>query len=296
MSFADFDRRLARSLPGDFLKDVYPRAMRWFAEHGLGRGEGVVSTKYGFDMQVNRVDSIKWYLHYFGEFEPHISAAWTNFLPRSGVVLDIGANIGYHSLLAAQCVGPQGRVISFEPSGRIYRELCANVALNRASQISPQNVAVADQAGTVELHYAGENEQGGSSIVRGVGPSEAVRAISFADIGKLVDLSQVDLIKIDVEGAEPLVIGSLVPTVGMLKDQCAIFLEIGDEHDGEALIAPLLEAGFQVREIRNEYRTSFYRNPGKVALRPFRFEPGRLHDVVLCRDEAGFARMENGPA
>lgn len=291
MSLADFDRRLAHSLPGEFLKDFYPRFMRWLAKRGMFRGEGVIRTKYGFDLHVNRVDSIKWLLQYYREFEPLISAAWRNFLPTGGVVVDIGANIGYHSLLAGVCVGPTGKVVAFEPSRTIFRELSENIDLNRATQIDARNLAISDRPGPVNLYYAGENEQGHSSITRGVGPSEAARAITFAEIGAIVDLSSIDLVKIDVEGAEPLVIAGLLPVAHRLKPQCAIFLEIGVEHYGPALIGPLLDAGFRTRQIDNEYRPRFYRDPGRVALHPVDFRPGEPYDVVLCRDEAAFDRM-----
>ena len=291
MTFADLDRRLAHALPGEFLKDFYPRVMRRLAKHGLFRGEGVVRTKHGFDLHVNRIDSIKWFLKYYREFEPLISAAWKNFLPEGGVVVDIGANIGYHSLLAGVCVGPTGKVIAFEPSTTIFRELSANIELNHATQIAAQNLAVSNRSGPVNLYYAGEDEQGHSSITRGVGPGEVAQAITFAEIGTLVDLASIDLIKIDVEGAESLVIEGLLPVAHQLKEQCAIFLEIGFENDGPTLIGPLLEAGFKARQIDNEYRTGFYRNPGPVALHPVELRPGELYDVVLCRDEAAFERM-----
>lgn len=292
MAVSDFDRALAHNLPGEFLKDLYPRAMRWLARRGLFRGETVVRTRYGFDLHVNRIDSIKWLLRYYREFEPLISASWKNFLPQGGTVVDIGANIGYHSLLAASCVGPTGKVVAFEPSSRIFRELCANVALNGAAQIAPQNMAISNAAGPVNLYYAGEDEQGHSSMIRSAGQGETVQAITFAQIAQFADLAGIDLIKIDVEGAEPLVVESLLPVVGQLKPGCAIFLEIGFEHDGSTLIDPLLAAGFQARQIANEYRTSFYRNPGPVVLRPVDLRPGELFDVVLCRDEGVFARME----
>lgn len=291
MTFADIDRKIAANLPGDTLKDIYPRLMRRLAEHGLLRGDGVVRTKHGFDMNVNRVDAIKWYLHYFGEFEPRISRAWKNFLRPGDGVVDIGGNIGYHALLASRCVGPQGRVVTFEPSSRIHRELCTNLLLNDVCNVRPIQAAVSNRAGTVELHYAGENDQGSSSIIRGTGKSEAVEAVTFAEIAALIPLADVDLIKIDVEGAEHLVIEAAEPFLDDLKDECAIFLEVGAEHDPQALVQPFLAKGFHIREIENRYRTSFYRSDGPVVLHPFRDGARELQDVVLCRSEAGFERL-----
>jgi hypothetical protein len=64
------DKWLAHSLPGEAFKDVYGRGMRRLAEHGFFRGQHVVRTRFGFEMEVDRLDAIKWWIYYFGCFEP----------------------------------------------------------------------------------------------------------------------------------------------------------------------------------------------------------------------------------
>lgn len=291
MNLATLDRWLAHNLPTNVLKDVYPRAMRRLAEMGLPAGRNVTTTRHGFKMEVDRLDAIKWYVHYYGEFEPQISAAWKRLLKPGNVVVDIGGNVGYHALLAAECVGAGGKVLTFEPASQNFKDLVANVSWNSSTQVSVLPIAISDRPGEVFIRYAGDNEQGSSSIVRGDGPGQIVKAISFAEIASYTPLNSIDLIKIDVEGAEPLVIDGMMPVIDQLKPTCAIFVEVGPEHSGNELLAPFVKAGFKIREIANEYRTSFYRQPGDISLRPY-VDHGRLADTVLCRDEAIFRVIE----
>lgn len=281
--FVSLDRALAARLPGPLLKDLYPRGMRWFAEHGLFRGEHVVQTRYDFKIRVNRIDAIKWYLHYFGVFEPTISEMWARVLQPGDVVIDIGGNVGYHALLAARRVGPSGLVCTFEPARRVYAQLVENIALNQFANIDARQAAVTDSPGQIELFFAGENEQGSSSVVRREGEAELVEAVDFAAIMAMVPMERVRIIKIDVEGAESMVLAGLVENLDRVPARALLFLEIGIDQDGSALLAPLLGAGFVAYEIANEYRTSFYRDPPPPRLRPWQAKPRRLQDVVLCR-------------
>ncbi|QGN54946.1 FkbM family methyltransferase [Novosphingobium sp. Gsoil 351] len=289
------DQALAWHLPGNLLKDLYPRGMRRLAEHGLFRGTHRVRTRFGFRMAVNRLDAIKWCIYYFGQFEPRISRAFVNLLQPGDIAIDIGGNVGYHTLLAAKLVGPSGRVLAFEPSQRNFAELCDNIALNGFDNVVPSRVAVSDVAGTVELYFGGENEQGNSTLF----PSEAgwssekVEAISFAQIADRCELERVTLIKIDVEGAEGHVIRGIVPYLSRLNPECVIFLEIspGNTGHGEELLAPFLQHGFHARMIENEYNPEFFRSDEAVVLRDLSLVAGRIVDVVLTRDPASLARL-----
>jgi FkbM family methyltransferase len=259
--------------------------MRRLAELGFPSGRNITNTKHGFKFQVDRLDAIKWYIHYFGEFEPQISLAWKRILKPGNTVVDIGGNVGYHALLAAQCVGPEGRVFTFEPASKNFRDLMKNIALNHMKNIYPQEVAISDRAGEVKIHYAGDNEQGSSSIVRGFGEGRSVKAIDFSRISEYTPIEEIDLIKIDVEGAEPLVIKGMLPIMDRLHPQCAIFIEVGSEHAGLDLLRPFFANGFEARRIANEYSTNFYRKESdRVDISEFKDAPGILQDVILAKD------------
>jgi FkbM family methyltransferase len=292
MNINALDRYIADVLPGDFLKDTYTRGMRRLAEYGFFTKESIVRTRYGFQMYVGRLDAIRWNIHYFGHFEPQISKAWYNLLQAGDTVVDIGGNVGYHALLAGKCVGITGKVFTFEPSTRIYSELLENIKLNPDVRIEARKLAVSDKAGNVSFYFAGENAEGNSSIMadRGVSVSETVTAISFDEISEIVPLHSVDLIKIDVEGAEVLVLRSLSQHLAQLNPKCVIFVEISASNveKTESILAPFIEQGFHIRQIGNEYTTSFYRRPVKVELKELSLTEKTISDLVLCRDERQF--------
>ena len=298
MSINEIERALAHRLPTDFAKDFYPRAMRRLAEYGIFRGLHDVTTRHGFRMFVDRLDAVKWYIYYFGEFEPQISLAWKNVLRPGDAVLDIGANVGYHSLLAASLVGPTGRVFSVEPGERIHPQLLRHKQLNGFDHIVPIKKAVSDKTEVARFYYGGDNIQGNSSLVgTGDQPFDLVECVSFIDLGDQVPLDEVRLIKIDVEGAEDRVIAGMAKILDKLRADTLLFVEISPENAERAadILKPLADAGFHMRLIANEYTTAFYRREARVELTPAHFSPGKIHDVILCRDEAMFERIVGKP-
>lgn len=296
MPLFELERSLAANLPGAFLKDVFPRGMRRLAELGLFRRAVEVPTKFGFKMMADRLDVVKWYVYYFGQIEPQISLAWNRLLTEGDEVIDIGGNVGYYALLAGKLVGPKGRVITIEPSQTIFNQLVHNIQINEFEHVNPIKKAVSNNSGTIKLYYAGDNNQGNTTIMEENGHiySEDVECITFGEIGKYIEFSKVKLIKIDVEGAEPMVLSSLSQSLEKLNPDVVIFVEISPSNteDGEKMLAPFIEAGFEARLIPNEYDTAFYRNTNDVRLRPLRITPGVIHDVIMTRNPAKFDVIE----
>ncbi len=139
--------------------------------------------------------------------------AWVaNFLSRSlkpgHVALDIGANIGCHTLVMASAVGNQGRVLAFEPNPRILARLRSNVRLNRFDHVELLPVALSDNQGRSSIFIPAEldHNQGLASMHRanlGGGCEEvSVDVELLDDVVSGKKLERVDLIKMDVEGHE----------------------------------------------------------------------------------------------
>jgi FkbM family methyltransferase len=296
MNFSQIDRLICDNIPTDFLRDFYPRAMRRLAENGLFSGNTQVETLLGFKMNVNRVDAIKWYLHYFGVFEPQITQAWRNHLQPGDTVLDIGGNIGFHALVAAVAVGKTGHVHTFEPMAKIYEELIANIRLNDLTQLTGHKFAISDKVGKFNFYDGDEKNWGSSSLLptRSNKVVDVVDCITFAEVARIVDLASVSLIKIDVEGAEKDVLNGLAKYIPTLQHKCAIFLEIDPLflEQSDTFLAPYFKAGFGCKVIRNDYKTAFYRQQPKPQFSDF--PPANRNlvcDVVLCRDASRYAVM-----
>jgi FkbM family methyltransferase len=133
-------------------------------------------------------------------------------LPAGGTFVDAGAHIGRYSLMAADRVGPAGRVIAVEPSPENWALLREQAGLNGMSCITPFQVALGEQDGTTELFGGGDqatnsvrhdwqHRMGGQNGA-GTCPPQTVRMLSLPSLLNRAGVQQVDLLKIDVEGAE----------------------------------------------------------------------------------------------
>jgi FkbM family methyltransferase len=146
-----------------------------------------------------------------GIFESFETNVFRQLLQPGMVVADIGANIGYYSIIAARHVGEKGMVYAFEPEPVSRSFLEKNVRENDYKNVQISDVAVGDKQGTVKLHVSKTNK-GNHSIVplkrraREFSKAIDVATISFDGFCKQNHISSVDLVKIDVEGAEELVL------------------------------------------------------------------------------------------
>ena len=140
-----------------------------------------------------------------GVWEPETWRVVEPHLQRGATLVDVGAHIGYYSLKAAGRVGPNGRVIAIEPDPDTVRKLQENIRANDARNITVQPVACAGSEAILEF-FAARNNPTISSISRANASEGAisirVRARPLDAILHDVATSRVDVLKIDVEGAE----------------------------------------------------------------------------------------------
>ncbi len=128
------------------------------------------------------------------------------FLQPGMTVLDIGANQGFYTLLASKRVGTQGKVLAFEPSPRERRRLKLHVWLNHCHNVEVSGAALGAVSGNEELHIVLGSESGCNSL-RPPDVSQPTRKLPvqverLSDTLKARNISKVDFIKLDVEGAE----------------------------------------------------------------------------------------------
>ncbi|MBD3209151.1 FkbM family methyltransferase [Candidatus Woesearchaeota archaeon] len=136
------------------------------------------------------------------EYEPLITGLFREQLREGDVVVDVGAHIGYYTLLAAKLVGSKGHVYSFEPDPKNFRLLEKNVAVNKYRNVTLLNKAAGDRKGTVRLYQAGYNK-GDHRLFDDVKGRSSVE-VPMVRVYSVVRKS--DLVKVDVQGAEMLVL------------------------------------------------------------------------------------------
>jgi len=257
----------------------------------------VTKTVFGARIAGNTEDFIQSYIYYFGVWEPHLTHFIEERLARGDTFVDVGANIGYFSLLASSLVGSRGTVVAIEASPGIFAQLQANIALNRADNIRALNVAVTDQETTVTVYRASAGNIGMTTIIRDrLKTPQHECEVKGLPLGSLLsprELASARLIKIDVEGAEWGVAKGLVPQLEKARADVEVVMEVspepaaGQEGQGDEIIRMFSEAGFHAYSLENDYSGLSYLRP-QTPKRPVRMR-GNLDqqtDMVFSRLDA----------
>jgi FkbM family methyltransferase len=179
-------------------------------------------------------------------------------LSKGETIVDCGAYIGEFTLYAAKAVGPSGRVIAFEPDPVIFRKLMANIELNGLKNITALNKGLWSKPGT--LKFVGDSIKGYSfmSAEKDAGAID-VPVVSLDDELCRLNIKKVDLIKMDVEGAE---IEAVKGAARTLKEQ-GVDLAIASYHpvDGAkscvALEKMLPDLGYKVETSHPKHLTTY---------------------------------------
>jgi len=255
-------RWLARRMP--LLGTVY-----WFAQEDLIRAYRRSARRFrlhrieGVDAAVDVTDGTARLLHFYGQpYEPGLARALRQRLAPGDVFLDIGANIGYFSVLAGLTVAPTGRVIAFEPHPAAREILRQAVAANRLDQIVEiVPAAVADRDGVVSLFLSQD------SVLSTTDPSRSpLRSdFTFPDSIEVPRLAvdgwlagnpglapRIRVIKIDVEGTEADVLRGMRETLRSCP-HAAIVCETTVGSDADRF---LREQGYDATSV-DVYRTDF---------------------------------------
>jgi len=199
----------------------------------------------------------------YGYWEAGVTRTILRLLRPGQRVVEVGANVGYYTLLFASRVGPTGSVTAFDANPRavdlLRRTLAAN-GLATAARVVP--MAVGDRPGRVTLHRLARQQ--GSSSIYAFGPEdlaawddeaaplevEATSLDAFFD----ADRTPVDLVKIDAEGAEPAIVAGMTgllarsPHVRLVVELIPASLRRAG-HDPRAFLESLVRLGFRVQTI-----------------------------------------------
>lgn len=161
---------------------------------------------HDLEIGIDLTERVSRTLYLFDDFEADVTGLITDLLKPGQVMLDVGANFGYFSLLAARKVGPTGRVYSFEPDPRNIARFAANIERNHFSNITLVPKAVFNQPGTIQLNMASDQEDNlGSSSIIDAGKGRTVidvETLTLDDFLPAQNIPQVHLLKMDIEGAE----------------------------------------------------------------------------------------------
>lgn len=209
-----------------------------------------------------------------GDNELPLQQALSGCLQSGDVFYDVGANVGFFSVIAAKLVGPTGKVYSFEPVPLNVASILKNAHLNELRQIELRQVAVASRCGQGELTLAAYS--GGAALSSVAPPPDATTTITVAltTIDHLVfkeKLLAPTAVKIDVEGAEIDVFQGMIRTMSEVRP--VILYEIDDATEAgfhqkyEKYAAFLRQRGYRVERLPDSYPNNNW-IVGHAAARP----------------------------
>ncbi|SFM70049.1 FkbM family methyltransferase [Marinobacter pelagius] len=196
------------------------------------------------------------YLFYRGSFEEQILRKITEVTRPGDRVLDVGANIGVHSLVFSTLVQEEGQVVAIEPQSKVRKRLMHNIDSNQVSNICVLGCALGSEECTATIYDVARNNDGAATL-KPDDPSkhdkfEHVEVKTFDFVRKTTGLDYFDIIKIDVEGAELEVINGLSEIFRTRPPRC-LFVECVDSHlirfgtSSEELISRLENLGYSLK-------------------------------------------------
>jgi FkbM family methyltransferase len=166
----------------------------------------VVRLDPGFRMNLDLQDPEQLKVYFYGHYHERYEADLVRRLLNDDQVFwDVGANVGYFTLVAATALAHRGRIMAFEPGQNAYQRLNENISLNPYRNIQTFPVAVSDREGEAVLHVASDIADSSASLYPAghtQARHEVCRTVSLDHFRREAGLGPPHLIKLDVEGAE----------------------------------------------------------------------------------------------
>jgi FkbM family methyltransferase len=182
----------------------------------LLRGRPVDAERLGARMRLHPYNNVceKKVLFTPQFFDPAERAILAERLPADAVFVDVGANVGAYALFVAARSGPGARVLAVEPQPEVFDRLTYNIAQNPFGTVKAVACAVADKAGEVTLFLDPRNKGESSVKIVGTNHGSAIRvpAVTLLDLVEAEGFQRIDAVKLDVEGAEDLILEPFLRT------------------------------------------------------------------------------------
>ena len=223
---------------------------------GMAPRAGVRSTRlFGYDVQLDLGEAIQRWM-YLGAFEPKETTLVKETLRPGMTFLDVGANFGYFTLLAASRVGAGGRVVAVEPSPLAAGRLKQNVEANSLRQVSVHQMGLSAESGTLDLYISPADFHSPTMSASSGGEPVSVPVRRLDDCLDEWGVERVDLMKMDVEGHEPFVLRGAGDALSSGRIR-AVLVEFNDHW--------LREQGSSPQELYDIFRTAGYVDTGGTA-------------------------------
>jgi FkbM family methyltransferase len=212
----------------------------------------------------------------YGEWKEQDIVLLRQLIKPGSIVVDVGAYIGSHTLPLAQMTRPNGKVHAFEPQRLAFQLLCANIALNSLDNVFTHNTAIADKNGSARVPMITLDKPGDYSRFNSENQTSG-ETVSIYTLDQL-QVSRLDLIKIDVSGMELQVLSGAANNIQKFRPMMFIYCD--PVNKPEALLSAVLEMGY-----RCWWHIAEYYNPGNFFQNPDNIFTGLIQSPavnILC--------------
>ncbi len=234
-----------------FLIDLFERVYVLVQKNELK----MVRIPFGHLLVSSKDTSIGLALLLKGSFEPKQTQLFIKTLKKGDYFLDIGANVGYYTVLGSKLVGKNGKVFALEPEKENFELLWKNIELNGCTNVQPKNLAISDRVG--KIRFSSQKYRKGESTISKSGDFVNTTTLD----SYLKGLKRLDCLKMDIEGAEIL---ALKKASGLKRFRnLKFFIEYNPQSlkkfgEPEEIISELETLGFKIQRIISEAKDTIY--------------------------------------
>jgi FkbM family methyltransferase len=228
----------------------------------IGCGPIAVCRRGGLRWKLDLREGIDFSIFLLGSFEPNMAAAYRHMVAPGSIAVDIGANIGAHTLRLAVCVGPAGRVIAVEPTQYAFERMREQVLLNpnlaprivllQAMLMGSEQAALAEKIESSWPLDPPSDAHPGHAGVAKVTTGAKVRTLD--SVVSDLDLKSVDFLKLDVDGYEVEVLRGARDTLRRFAPviffEHAPYVLAEKGYRPDELVNLLIDAGYQFKNLK----------------------------------------------
>lgn len=249
----------------------------------------------GMRLAVDTRDTCGRIMYFFGIWEPNLTRVIRNRLRPGDGFIDIGANVGYYSVLASDLVGPQGHVIAIEAIPQTLNVLELNLRCNHCDNVRTISRAAWDCEEPLTFYISPNVVHGTSTILedRAIGHRhrEQECVVEGCPVSSLLDAEEISsarVVKMDVEGAEARAVRGLDSLIQRGRKDIEFAVEVARSNFG-AVTGFFRAYGFHAYLIPNDYRAAAYIRPQTTtALRQIDGVPAGIDELDLL-----FSRIDS---
>lgn len=230
-------------------------------------------------MRLEPWDFIDSRIFFFGVWEPTLTRYMQRAIKPGSVVADVGANIGYFTLLMSRAVGPEGRVYAVEPSPEIRARLEDALTRNGIRNVIVVPYGISDRTERRSFSLSSAN-LGASKF--GEPSEDGIELRRLSEVIPAADLARLSFIKIDVEGMEAPVMRDLCEILPQLPRALTVCAELRIDEEMQRILAAFSASGFSAEILPNAYSMFAYPTPpAEPQIAPIPREG--QHDLALTR-------------